>query len=102
MPRPPRPPGEAFTESILVRMTPMQKAKLDLLGKGQQGGAAGLVRGWIDTLTVGGKPLPSATPGPAPARATRTPRAPAPTSSIDEPTGAQLSLTPARFVELDP
>lgn len=78
-------------------MTAVQKAKLDLLAKSHAEGAAGLIRSWVDA-----QPLPGATPKQAPARAVRPPRALAPTSSIPEPVGAQLSLTPARFVELDP
>lgn len=90
-------PAARASEAFVVRLTPVQKTKLDLLGRGVSGGASALFKTWLDA-----QPLPGATPKQAPARAARPPRAPAPTSSIPEPAGAQLSLTPARFVELDP
>ncbi len=78
---------DRYTSVAMIRMTPAQKAKLDLLGRAHEGGVSALVRSWIDA-----QPAPGAAPTAAP-RA-RLPRVDASTPSIPEPA--------ARFVELDP
>lgn len=88
--------ADRASATFVVRMTPTQKTKLELLGKGVDGGASALFKAWLDA-----QPLPGAAPKASP-RPGRRARTPAPTSSIPEPAAAQLSLTPARFVELDP
>lgn len=96
MPRPARAPADACTASVLIRMTPTQKTKLDLLGRGTPGGVAGLVRSWIDAA-----PLPGERPrAPAPRRGRNpTPSIPPPAPSAP----VQLGLGGGeRFVELDP
>lgn len=95
---PPKLPlADRASATFVVRMTPTQKTKLELLGKGVDGGASALFKTWLDA-----QPLPGAAPKPAPPQPARRARTSAPTSSIPEPATAQLSLTPARFVELDP
>lgn len=86
MPPPPRDPAARFSAVAMIRMTPVQKTKLDLLGAAHPGGTSALVRAWLDA-----HPLPGASPAPQPAR---VPGVDASTPSIPEPA--------ARFVELDP
>lgn len=87
MPPPSRDPAARFSAVAMIRMTPVQKTKLDLLGAAHPGGTSALVRAWLDA-----HPLPGAA-APAPPTA-RAPRVDASTPSIPE--------TAARFIELDP
>ncbi len=96
MPRPKRPPGEEFSASALIRMTPPQKVKLDLLGKGHAGGVAGLVRSWIDA-----QPTPGAKRAPTPLAAALTSPAHVPKVAAHR-VEAETQLPLTRFVELDP
>jgi len=45
--RPPARPGEAKTESVLLRLTPAQREKFDAMGDGQS-----RFRAWLDKQRV--------------------------------------------------
>lgn len=78
----------------MIRMTPVQKTKLDLLGAAHEGGVSALVRSWID-----------AHPAPAPPAVITTRSKPTATgyrSAAGEDLEGHEPPPLGRFVELDP
>lgn len=93
MPRPKLPEELRRSAMFLLRLTPTQKAKLDLLGLGVDGGASTVMRQWLDA-----QPWPSRKDMKKEKPKARAPKVRIAPSANDD--GA--AQRPARFIELDP